>query len=55
MNYWPYLVRPEFEALPKKIESPFDCLKVKDEENIFSPSNNKIMLEFTKGKDANEE
>ena len=39
---------PKEEEFENKIEYPFDILKIKDEENIFSPVNNKILLEFTK-------
>lgn len=46
--YNPILKTPKEEDLQKKIESPFDILKIKDEDTIFSPTNHKIMLEFTK-------
>lgn len=49
MHYEPYLKLPEVDSLKKKkIERPFDILKIKDDETIFSPLNNKIVLEFTK-------
>jgi len=42
---------PNEEELKRNIETPFEILKVKDEETIFSPSRNKILLEFLKPKD----
>lgn len=36
------------EDLPKHVEQTYDSLKIKDEELLFTPANNKILLEFTK-------
>lgn len=35
-------------------ESSFDPIKIKDEELIFSPSNNRFILEFVKPKEGDE-
>ena len=44
----PYLELPNSENLPEKAEFPFDLLKSKDEDNIFSLTNSKLILEFKK-------
>jgi hypothetical protein len=36
------------EDLPKKVEQAYDSVKIKDEELIYSPLNNKIVVEFMK-------
>jgi len=49
--FQPYLSIPNEEELKKNVETPFEILKMKDEETVFSPSRNKIFLEFLKPKD----
>lgn len=53
-NYQPYLALPKEEELIKNLETPFEILKLKDEETVFSQSRNKILLEFSKPKDKND-
>lgn len=36
------------------METPFEILKLKDEETVFSQSRNRILLEFAKPKDKND-
>ena len=52
--FQPYLSIPNEEELKKNLETPFEILKVKDEETIFSPSRNKFFLEFLKPKDKSD-
>lgn len=52
--YQPYNIIPDTQELKKPVEFPLDVLKIKDEENIFSVSRNKIILEFVKSKDKND-
>ena len=37
---------PDNREVMKKIEYPFDSLKIKDEDLIYGPSNKTILLEF---------
>ncbi|CAK81749.1 unnamed protein product (macronuclear) [Paramecium tetraurelia] len=49
--YQPYNLIPQINEINKKIEFPFDQLKLKDEEKVYTYLNNKIMLEFEKLKE----
>lgn len=49
--YQPHNVIPNESELKKPIEFPFDILKTKDEENIFSSARNRILMEFAKTKE----
>ena len=54
-NFLVYNEIPTVDALPKYIESPFDIIRIKDEDKVFSPNNNKILLEFDKNIDSQQQ